>query len=173
MRPRSHTPAFSLVEAIIAAAIFATAVTVVISLLPSLARRGGESSDMLAAQRLPDALKVELQRLSGSGFDALAGRIPEISGPLAAGLDFAASRDALRLEPLSYLQPVADRWAVEEQYFLIQCWRLPAEPLRFDTGKAFLALLVRVSWPYRLPGAAAPTQVGTRSELVFTLVLNR
>jgi hypothetical protein len=32
---------------------------------------------------------------------------------------------------------------------------------------------VRVTWPHRLPGATAPVSAESRSELVFTLALNR
>ncbi len=170
---RTGTFAFSLVEVIIAAGIFAASVTVVLALLPSLARQGAASVDSLAAQRLPDALKVELQRLGTSGFDALAGQVPMMNGPLADGLAFVADREATRLHSLTYLAPVAGPLPEGEQYFLVECWRFPDEPLRFDSGKAFLALAVRVSWPHRVPGVTAVVPSESRHELVFTLALSR
>ena len=171
-RNRSIT-AFSLVEVIIAAGLFAASVTVVLSLLPSLARQSSASVDSLAAQRLPDALKTELQRLGAAGFDALAGQVPVMNGPLTDGLAFAADREAMRLHSLTYLPPVAEQLPEGEHYFLVECWRFSDEPLRFDSSKAFLALAVRVSWPHRLPGATAPVPAESRHELVFTLALNR
>lgn len=165
--------AFSLVEVIIAAGLFAASVTVVLALLPSLARQGAASVDSLAAQRLPDALKIELQRLSAAGFDALADQVPVMNGPSTDGLDFVADREVMRLHSLAYLPPVTGQLPETEQYFLVECWRFPGEPLHFDDSKAFLALAVRVSWPHRLPGAAAPIPVESRSELMFTLALNR
>lgn len=165
--------AFSLVEVIIAAGLFAASVTVVLALLPSLARQSAASVDSLAAQRLPDALKIELQRLSATGFDALAGQVPVMSGPLTDGLAFVADREAMRLHSLAYLPPVTGQLPEAGQYFLVECWRFPDEPLRFDGSKAFLALAVRVSWPHRLPGVAAPLPAESRTELVFTLALNR
>lgn len=164
---------FSLVEVIIAAGLFAASVTVVLALLPSLARQGAASVDSLAAQRLPDALRAELMRLGAVSFDALAGQVPVMNGPLADGLAFVADREATRLRSLDYLPPVAEQLSADEQYFLVECWRFPNEPLRFEGSKAFLALAVRVSWPYRLPGTTAPVPAQSRHELVFTLALNR
>ncbi len=165
--------AFSLVEVIIAAGLFAASVTAVLALLPSLARQGAASVDSLAAQRLPDALKTELQRLGAAGFDALAGQVPVMNGPLTDGLTMVADRDAVRLHSLVYLPPVTEQLPEAEQYFLVECWRFPDEPLRFDGNKALLALAVRVTWPHRLPGATAPVPAESRHELVFTLALNR
>lgn len=173
MKRNPSSTAFSLVEVIIAAGLFAASVTVVLALLPSLARQGAASVDSLAAQRLPDALKVELQRLGAAGFDALAEQVPVMNGPLTDGLSFAADREAMRLHSLTYLPPVAEQLPEAEQYFLVECWRFPDEPLRFEGSKAFLALAVRVSWPHRLPGATAPVPAESRHELVFTLALNR
>lgn len=173
MKRNRRRAAFSLVEVIIAAGIFAASVTVVLALLPSLARQGAASVDSLAAQRLPDALETELRRLGAAGFDALAGQVPVMNGPLAGGLAFVADREATRLHSHDYLAPGVAQLSGDEQYFLVECWRFPGEPLRFESGKAFLALAVRVSWPHRLPGATAPVPAEARHELVFTLALNR
>jgi len=164
---------FSLIEVIIAVGLFATSVTVIIALLPALARQGGESTERLASQRLPDALTVELSRLRATGFDVLAGQVPVLAGPLSGGLAFVADRDVARLQARDYLPPATGQLAEAEQYFLVECWRFPDEPLRFDNQKAFLALTVRVSWPYRLPGATTPTAESARSQFVFTVSLNR
>jgi hypothetical protein len=166
--------AFSLVEVIIAVGLFATSVTVVIALLPALTRHGAITQDTLAAQRLPDALKVELMRLAASGgFDALAGQAPVMSTTLGSGLALVATRDASRVHSRDYLPPAADLIPDGEQYFLIECWRFPDEPLRFDPAKHSLALAVRVSWPYRLPGSTAPTAEETRTRVVFTVSITR
>jgi hypothetical protein len=165
--------AFSLIEVITAVALFATSVTVIIALLPSLARQSGESMDLLAAQRLPDALKVELTRLAAANFDSLAGEVPVMPAPLAGGLAFVADRDAARLQSRDYLAPAAGQLTESEQYFLVECWRFPEEPLRFDNQKGFLALAVRISWPYRLPGSSASTAESVRSQFMLTVALNR
>ena len=165
--------AFSLIEVIIAVALFATSVIVIIALLPSLARQSAESMDLLAAQRLPDALKVELTRLAASNYDGLAGEIPVMPAPLTGGLAFVADREAARLQSRDYLMPTSGQLIGSEQYFLVECWRFPDEPLRFDNQKGFLALAVRVSWPYRLPGTSAPTAESARSQFMLTVALNR
>lgn len=173
MRRTFPVRAFSLIEVIIAVGLFAASVSVIIALLPALTRQGGTAADVLAAQRLPDALRIELSRLSAAGFDPLAGQVPVLSGPPAGGLAFVADRETARFHSRDYLPPASGQIAEAEQYFLVECWRFPDEPLRFDPAKGFLALVVRVSWPYRLPGSVAPTAETARSALTFTVVLNR
>jgi hypothetical protein len=168
MKPIREFRAFSLIEVIIAVGIFAGAVAVTIGLMAALSRQAADSADGLAAQRLPDALKVELNRLAASGFDNLAGQMPPMAVPLDNGFALVAPRDAAEVEPLGYLQPATGRIPAEAQYYHVECWRFTAEPLRHDTQKAFLALHVRVSWPYRLPGATAPVPLADRSQFTFT-----
>jgi hypothetical protein len=164
---------FSLVEVIIAVGLFAASVTVVIALLPALTRHGAVTQDALAAQRLPDALKIELSRLATTGgFDALAGQAPVMGSP-GGGLAFVATHDVARLHALNYLPPSGALIPASEQYFLIECWRFPDEPLRYDAQKHFLALAVRVSWPYRFPGSTAPTDGTSRAQVNFTVSLTR
>ena len=164
---------FSLIEVMVAAGIFASAVVVIIGFMMGLSQQSGESIESLAAQRLPDALKVELDRLAAAGLDDLAGQIPVMAAPLAGGLAFAAAREAGSTESMVYLIPATGRISVDEQYYLLECWRFPAEPLAFEIRKAFLALQVRVSWPYRLPGVPAPVPLADRRQVTFTLSLNR
>lgn len=166
------TRGFTLLEVIIAVGLFVTAVTVIIGLIAGLSRQGAEANDVLTAQRLPEPLKGELSRLASSGLDGLANRVPVMASPLAGSLMFVATRDAARVDSLEYL-PVTDPLPADEQYYLVECWKFPSEPLRFDGQKAFLALYVRVSWPYRLPGATAPATLADRSQVTFTLSLNR
>ncbi|MBI2812859.1 MAG: hypothetical protein HYX71_01075 [Opitutae bacterium] len=155
-----------MIEVIIAVGLFASSVAVVLGLIAALSRQGADAGASLAAQRLPDALKVELSRLAGADLDNLAGQIPLMSAPLADGFGFVAPRDASRID--SVVAPPA-----AEQYYYVECWKFPDEPLRFDSQKAFLALQVRVSWPYRLPGATAATNLADRSQVTFTVALNR
>lgn len=166
------TRAFTLLEVIIAVGLFATAVTAVIGLIAGLSQQGMDSNDVLTAQQLPEPLKVELSRLASTGLENLADRVPVMASPMTGGLALAAARDAARVDSLEYL-PVAKPIPADEQYYLVECWKFPSEPLRFDGQKAFLALYVRVSWPYRLPGAAAPTAAADRNQVTFTLSLNR
>jgi hypothetical protein len=172
MKSFRATRGFTLLEVIIAVGLFVTAVTVIIGLIAGLSRYGAEANDVLAAQRLPGALKVELSRLASTGLESLADRVPVMAPPLAGGLAFASTRDAVRVDSLQYLA-VTDQIPADKQYYLLECWKFPSEPLRFDGQKAFLALYVRVSWPYRLPGVTAPTALADRNQVTFTLALNR
>lgn len=172
MKPCRSTRAFTLLEVIIAVGLFVTAVTAVIGLIAGLSKQGAETDDVLSAQQLPEPLKVELSRLAATGLEVLADRVPVMGSPMAGGLALVAARDAARVDSLEYL-PVPGSIKADEQYYLVECWKFPSEPLRFDRQKAFLALYVRVSWPYRLPGAAAPTAPTDRNQATFTLSLNR
>ncbi len=171
--PANRARSFSLVEVIIAAGIFAAAVTGVIALLPALARQSGESVQSLAAQRLPDLLRSELTRLGAPGVDALAGEIPLMPATLSDGFPLVANRDATRLHSRDFLPPAAHQLAWDDQFFLVECWQFPDEPLAFNPTKGCLVLLVRVSWPHRLPGASAAVPAESRQEFLFTAALNR
>jgi len=172
MKQFCQTRGFTLLEVIIAVGLFVSAIAVILGLVAGLSRLGADSNDALAAQRLPEPLKVELSRLASTGLDSLAGRVPVMASPLTGGLAFASVRGATRVDSLEYL-PVTDPISTDEQYYLVECWKFPSEPLRFDGEKAFLALFVRVSWPHRLPGATVPTALADRSQVTFTLSLNR
>lgn len=172
MKPAVRSRAFSLLEVIIAVGLFAGSITVIIGLLSTLSRRAADSADVLAAQRLPEAVKLELTRLAAGGFDGLAAQIPPMVAPLEGGLALVAAREAAQVQSLDVLPP-ATLIPAGEQYFLVECWRFSAEPLAFNNAKAFLALQVRVSWPYRVPGASVPVPLPDRNQLAFTVSLNR
>jgi hypothetical protein len=165
--------AFSLVEVIIAVGLFAIAVTAVLGLLPPLTRQAAETSDRLAAQRLPDAVKAEMVRLAAGNFDGLAAGMPLMGTPLGSGLPLVATRDGSRLHARDFRPPSAGRIADSDQYFLVEVWRFPSGPLAYDPAQSALAMFVRVSWPYRQPGSTSPTAPEARHELVFTVALNR
>jgi type II secretory pathway pseudopilin PulG len=172
MHPRTATFGFTLVEVILAIGIFAVAVIGVLGLLPVLGRQGASSTEALAVQRLPDAIRVELARLAQQDFDALAAQVPVMSSTPAPGLALVAARDAVRLHSRDYLRP-AVTLPVDDQYFLIECWRFVEEPLSFAPQKAFLALEVRVTWPYRLPGLPDATDESGRSAATVAVSLRR
>lgn len=166
---------FSLVEVVIAVGVFAGAIAVVLALLPSLTSRSASFADALVAQRVPDALRVEMQRLAAAGgFDALAANVPVMSVPLDQGLAFVAARDGARVHALSYLPPATgDALLLGEQYFLIEIWRFPLAPLAYDAAGAVLPVYVRVSWPYRTANADSPVALENRSSLTVTCAINR
>jgi hypothetical protein len=174
-RPCSGGGGFSLVEVVIAVGIFAAAVTATLALLPALARRAAVSEDTLNAARLPGAVETELRRVAvAGGFDALAARTVPLAAPLPETFALVASRDTSRLHAQSYLAPPASgQLREDEQYFLVEAWRFDEAPLAFDPAGAWLALHVRVSWPYHVPGSASTTPLAARSRLTFNLGLSR
>ena len=176
MMIRVRNPAgFTLIEVVVAVALFAVAVTAMLGLLPSVTRVSDRSTDTVNALRLPDALRIELGRMAvAGGFDALG----EETKPFAASLPdtcvLVASRDASRVAALDYQPPAsADQLDVGAQYFLIEAWRFSDPPLAFAPGDSVLALHIRVSWPYRSPGSPIAVSAAEREHLEFNLALNR
>ncbi|MDI1250772.1 MAG: prepilin-type N-terminal cleavage/methylation domain-containing protein [Lacunisphaera sp.] len=165
---------FSLIEVVLAAGIFAVAVTVILALLPALTRQSGESADSLVAQGLPDRLRVELQRLAVNDFNGLANTIPVMGAPLENGLLFVASRDGSRLHPASYLPPATSGLIPQGQrYFAVEAWRFSQGTLQFDGTAPVLVVYVRVSWPAYNPGSTDATPSADRSHFTFTVAINR
>ena len=162
-------------EVVIAVGIFAGAVSVMLGLLPALARQAGATADSLTATQLPDAIRLELQRVGSSGgFEALVGQCQPLGVPAPATLTLVTDRSAQRVQTLDYLPPVnGERIATESRYFAIEVWRYNTEPLAFSPGGQLLALQVRVSWPYRLPGSTTATALGDREQITFSLALSR
>ncbi len=156
-----------------AVALFAGSIVVVLALLPALTGRGTETQDRLVAARLPDAVRIELKRLAATGLEALAAQAPTLASPPIDGLALVATRDGGRLNALDYGPSPAHAIAEVEQYFLVECWKFPEEPWRFESSDSAMALAVRVSWPYRLPSATAPVPQETRHEIWFPVGINR
>ncbi len=162
-------------EVVVAVGIFIAAMTVMVGLMPALARQSGRVSDTQAALRLPDAVRVELTRVAiAGGFDVLAAQTQVLSAPMPDTLKLVATRNALMVQALDYQPPPADRrMSVDEQYFLIETWRFSDAPLAFDGAGAALLLHVRVSWPYHLPNSATITSLADREQVTFNLSIRR
>ena len=161
-------------EVVIAVGLFAVAVAVMLALLPALTRQNTDTSDALVAQRLPDALRIELRRVAGSDFNAFAAAIPVMTAPLTNGLALVAARDGNRLHTVSY-QPLAAGASIPpgEQYFFVETWRFNQPPLAYDSAASVLVVYVRVSWPCYNPGAVAPTALADRDQFTFLVSINR
>ena len=166
---------FSLFEVIIAVGIFGAAITIMLSLLPALVASAAKASDTIVAVRLPDAVGLELQRVAISGgFEALVSEISRLSEPLPATLTLAADRALERVQTLNYLPSMAAEQIPEaSRYFLIEVWRFTTPPLEYNARGAGLAVQVRVSWPFFIPGADTVAPLSEREQFVFNLALNR
>lgn len=173
MMARYGVRGFSMVEVIIAVGVFAVTVVAILGLISAMVRPGGESADWQTAQRLAGPVEAELRRLAAPNFGGLATAVPVMSAPLQNGFTLVATRDGLRLHADQSGFPVSGaEIAQDERYFLIEAWQFNEAPLRY-TGDGLLALHVRISWPYIVPGAAMPTPVSDRSQLGFTISLIR
>lgn len=165
---------FSLVEVAIAVGIFAVAMTGVLALLPALAGQSAETADQMVALRLTGSAKIELERLAAADFAALAAAVPVMTAPLHDGLALVAVRDGVRLHSIAYLPPpAAERIPAGDRYFLVEAWRFDHPPLAYDAASPWLALAVRVSWPYAIRGGAAVAPPEARRHVMFTIALNR
>ncbi len=171
MNMRGSVRGFSLVEVVVAVGIFAIAVVGVLLVLPTLARQTAESADLLVAQGLPGAIRNEMKRLASGGLDGFAASVPVMTATPTEGYRMVAARDGVRVSSLT-----ADNGEVteDERYFLIELWRFNAQPLAFVSGQSgALAVHVRVSWPYRLPGVSNATALENREQFTFTVAINR
>ena len=166
---------FSLIEVVLAIGIFALGVTVILGLLPALTRQSAASLDTLVALRLPDAIRVELQRVVAvGGLDALAGQTKIMAMPWPDTLTLVAVRDGSHVHTLNYHPPpAAGRIEEDLQYFLIELCRFNQAPLVFDSNAPLLALHLRVSWPYRVPGSSGLVASAGREQFICNLALRR
>ncbi|HEY4246504.1 MAG TPA: prepilin-type N-terminal cleavage/methylation domain-containing protein [Lacunisphaera sp.] len=174
IRLRPHA-GFTLIEVVVAVALFAVAVTAMLGLLPSVTRVSDRSNDTMNALRLPDALRVELRRAAVvGGLDALGEQTKPFAAPLPETCLLVATRDASRVSALDYQPPAsAEQVNADAQYFLIEAWRFSDPPLAFAPGDSVLALHIRVSWPYRIPGSLVLPPATEREHVDFNLALNR
>lgn len=164
--------AFSLIEVVIAVAIFSGAVTVLLALLASTLRDSSDAADVETALRLPAAVEVALREIAArEGLPALAGRIPIMDASADRGFLLVATREG---EFVRVPGAVSGGAQLRSEYFLIEARRFAASPLAFDAARTVLPLQVRVSWPYRMPtpdGLAAPVAFGERRNVTFNLGL--
>lgn len=165
--------AFSLTEVLLAMAVFGLAALVMLGLLPALARSSGEAAEALVAQGLGGSLRQALhRRIAAIGLPALAQQVPLWDNAQTGGLGFVAPRSgrevlAREMEPPTETEPLAG----PAQFYLLESWRFPTPPLAYETGDDVIILLVRVSWPYQVPGAEGPVLFAQRRSLLFVLSL--
>lgn len=171
-RAHSRFHAFSLVEVVIAVAIFAGSVTVLLALLASTLRDSSDAADVQTVLRLPAAVDVALREIAArEGLATLAGRIPVMDAAADRGYLLVATRQG---EFVRILGTDSGGRQLRGEYFLIDVRRFAAGPLAFDAARTALPLQVRVSWPYRAltpDGLAAPVAFGERRHVTFNLGL--
>lgn len=164
--------AFSLIEVVIATALFAGAVTVLLALLASTLGDAADAADIQTALRLPGAIEVTLREMAArEGVSAFAARIPGFGAVADRGFLLVASREG---DSVRTVDALGGGDAAADAYFLIDLCRFPAGPLGFDAGRPVLPLQARVSWPYRVrtpEGLAAPVALAQRRTVTFNLAV--
>ena len=191
MSPARRVPGgFSLLEVIVAIGIAGVVLVALLGWFGPAMRSSAATADAQTAAGLADGLQLELERLQAEcGLDGLAAAVPPAGS--GAALRLVATRDGRRVRCAVAPDPAADRplddgdlagIAWRDRYFLAEV--VQSEDLPYRAGAGFLALTVRVTWPFRLPagpptpGATVPTadpsqEVGEteRSSLVIVIAL--
>lgn len=145
---------FSLIEVVIATAVFATAIVAIIGLMSPLSRRVEDVIDSETAARLGQSIEAELSRI---GFPLAVTLTNGVS------LELVANERGDRVLISSGATPAADNEldhltlpgiAERDRYFRIILSRQVAYNA---TNSGSLALRADVVWPYRLPQGPAST----------------
>ena len=183
-------PGFSLVEVIVAIGIVAIVLVALLAAFGPAARSAAAADDTQVAARLAGNIQLELERLQAElGLEGLAAAVPPAGS--ATPLLLVATRDGQRVLRADGAAPAADHALNElalpgiarrDRYFLAEVTQQLDLP--YAAGAGFLAVSVRVQWPYRLPagpptpGAARPDDdpsrevpVGERNWVVFNFAL--
>jgi len=163
MKRQPYCSGFSLIEVVIATAVFATAIVAIIGLMSPLTRRVDDVIDSETAGRLAESIRAELARVGFSDAtfltetpnvqlvaNELSDRVrllTPLSGDVSADHDLDAA-----------LPGIAER----DRYFRITLNR----QFPFTDGiSGSLALRALVEWPYQLPtGPGSDTMKATGSE---------
>ena len=136
---KSGQDGFTLLEVIIALAVFGFVVTGLLAFLPWAIEEKGSIKDFNTACAMPDAIQVELERL---GFNA----VEQATDYEGAGLVLVARRSGLEV----LFEEEVIEIPQAERYFLIHCKQFPpGNDLAHDPSNGYLALQIDVQWPYK------------------------
>lgn len=159
MKRKLREGAFSLVEVVVAVAVFAGVIVAVLGLLGPSLRVTREALDSTVAARLADAIDGEL-RLLGFGSATTITATADIT--LFASPDGA--RVSLSNEPSTSLKYLG----TQERYFAVFIRRLENPP----TTATLLPLEIRAEWPYlRSDAESPPLRDDRRAFYLFTTAL--
>tara|TARA_Y100001968_G_scaffold259920_1_gene247346 strand:- start:611 stop:1126 length:516 start_codon:yes stop_codon:yes gene_type:complete len=139
---KKRSEGFTLLEVIIALAVFGFVVTGLLAFLPWAIDGKGNIKDFNTACAMPDAIQVELERL---GFNA----VEDATDPGGDGLFLVVRRDGVNVQAELATTDIPQ----SERYFLIRCLQFPyGNRLAHDPSNGWLALQVDVQWPYKVRG---------------------
>lgn len=157
---RFTTRAFSLLEVVIAIAIFTSGVVVVLALMGNMAGRSTEATESVTALNLPTLIETSLRDETNDNFEAIR--------------TFVGNGDAL---VANHGGDQIKRWSAgandtEDAYFLIELTPLDS-PEFAEVQSVMVPIAVNVSWPYKPLGASNPTSGEDRSSVSFNLAISR
>lgn len=154
-------------EVSVAVGVLALGLVAIVALMVPSAGRSADVSDAATAARLVEGINQELRRL---GFDAVRDGVVGSGGGEDKTIWLVATRDGSRILRSGRTPGEATPFdsdaenslndvnlpgiAQRDRYFLVSLSRLTStttEPLYYTTAKGFLALKVRVSWPFLVP----------------------
>jgi len=178
MRPLGERPlvylrrkrlGFSLIEVVVASAIFAVSIVAVVGLIGPMSQRVGDVVDTEVSAKLAGAIESEMQRI---GFARITGD-PDVSDDAAAVLAansggtrvlLAAGPDPEADHPLNH--PTLPGIAMRDRYFRVRL--VLAAPFDPSTSSAVF-VRADVAWPLNIPtGPANPAAVQVDDDLNYT-----
>ena len=151
---------FSLVEVVVATAVFATAIVAVLGLMGPLSHQAEDIVDSEVAARLSQNIQLELERI---GFDS-AVTITDPANPFYLVATKEGDRVLLASGTSPADNPLSDTTlpgiANRDRYFRITVSRQTGALAYVDGTSGFLALQAEVEWPNLVPlGPASATAV--------------
>lgn len=156
MKGTRRSPAFSLVEVVIALGVFSTGVIVVIALITSGASRSRESMDSKIALGLSERIRSEV--ISYFGQD-----LPTFSSGEPLRLVSSRTGDDVRVE-------VNDG---RDAYFLVELVPIGSGELIRDANRGTVGADVTVYWPYRPPGTVNVDVEAAKNSVRYQLMFLR
>lgn len=164
--------AFSLLEVVIAIGVFSTGIVAILAILSTLAREGAQASYARLAANLAPSIATELNRQAAlQGFSTFATAVPLQSAAADDGYFFVANGEGVDLRRYDVAETPR-----RDMFFLIEIRKFGAAPLAYFSGAEYLALNVRISWPYRpldsnSSGSVVPASA--RESLNFNMAITK
>ena len=172
--------AFTLLEVIIALAVFGFLIGGLLALLPWGVEGAGNVRDRNMAYGMTDAIQVELEVMGFGLVEALTAedKYLDLVAPAdASEVHWEPNSDDLGMYPDAQLksQELATGLPDSERYFLIRCSRFPeGNRHEHDPSNGYLALQVAVQWPYKtLDSPVQGVKERFRSHFRFPLAITR
>lgn len=185
---RGGSSAFSLIEVVIAIGIFSGSILAIIAMLGAISQSTTEVLDAGVSARLADGVRAELQALPISGGGANLDAIIPVSPTTDSPLRLYANKDGSRIlrgepegsSPADNHPETGDPPGIADpdRYYLVEVRRL-GDSLTYNSNDAgFMALSVKVYWPYQVRTGPNDTDLAVvedhrRSMAMFNVAVRR